>query len=232
MRVLLAETDRYYQEIIKQALENNKYIVDSVGDGDRAWNYLNRQTTQYTIVILNYFLPHLSGIELIEKIRQRDRHIPILLTSISNSLNDKVKGLDAGADDYLVQPFRIPELLARLRALYRRSPNPIQLQLKLENLILDYKASKAIIIGRESPICLDLTNKEFQLLEYFMQHPQQIITKERLLTQIWAGDKIPHSNVVAVQIRSLRQKLAAAKCQIFIETIYGLGYCLQTKNPI
>jgi DNA-binding response OmpR family regulator len=171
-------------------------------------------------------LPKISGIELLQKLRQTNNKLPVLILTAKDREEDKVIGLDAGADDYLVKPFGMAELLARLRALQRRSPLFFPQKLKLDNLILDY-SNYSICCQNYKEINNDpiiLTSKEFQLLEYFMKHPNQIISRDQILAQLWEWGNEPMSNVVAAQIRLLRRKLAACGGESWIETVYGLGY--------
>ena len=133
--------------------------------------------------------------------------------------------MDSGADDYLVKPFGMSELLARLRALQRRSPNLQPQQLEVGNMALDYKTNSVWIVKNQVPQkSVSLTTKEFQFLEYFMRHPEQIVTTEQLLTQLWSFEAEPMSNVVAAQVRLLRRKLASLECDRVVETVYGIGY--------
>jgi DNA-binding response OmpR family regulator len=148
------------------------------------------------------------------------------MLTAKDSMADKVTGLDAGADDYLVKPFGMAELLARLRALQRRSPQLQQQQLQVGPLILDYGTSTVTVHSSSEVKTIPLTAKEFQLLEHFMQHPQQILSRDQLMNRLWEVGAEPMSNVVAAQIRLLRRKLADYGCDQMIETVYGLGYRL------
>ncbi|HAC63066.1 MAG TPA: DNA-binding response regulator [Cyanothece sp. UBA12306] len=225
MRILLVEDETDIGNAIKRVLIQNNYLVDWAQDGQEANELIEMGLNHYTIAIFDWLLPQISGIDLVKKIRQKQSSLPILMLTAKDSQEDKVIGLDAGADDYLVKPFGMAELLARLRALQRRSPRINPPQLKLGNIILDYSTYTILIhnkIGDKQPI--PLTNKEFQLLEYFMKHPNQIVTRDQLLAQLWEWGNEPMSNVVAAQIRLLRRKLEPYGGQNWIETVYGLGY--------
>jgi DNA-binding response OmpR family regulator len=225
MRILLVEDEPDLGEAIKRILTQKAYIVDWVQDGTEAWNYLENRWTEYTLAIFDWLLPGLSGIELCQKLRHQGSLIPILILTAKDTEADKIMGLDAGADDYLVKPFGMGELLARLRALQRRSPQLQPQKLQVGNFILDYQLyafsyQKSLI----KPLTITLTNKEFQLLDYFLHHPHQIVNRDQLLNQLWEVGSEPESNVVAAQIRLLRRKLSKIGCDHLIETIYGLGY--------
>jgi DNA-binding response OmpR family regulator len=231
MRILLVEDEPDLGAAIAHRLRQEKYVVDWAKDGSEAWNYLESQWTQYTVGIFDWMLPQLSGLELCKKLRSQKSTLPILMLTAKDSLENRVIGLDAGADDYLVKPFGMVELLARLRALQRRSPQLQAIQLKVGNLTLDYNmatVSSEDTHGKSTQVVL--TAKEFQLLEYFMQRPNQIISRDQILYQLWEVQSEPESNVVAAQMRLLRRKLADSNCLISIETIYGLGYRLNQKN--
>jgi DNA-binding response OmpR family regulator len=152
------------------------------------------------------------------------------MLTAKDSIEDRVIGLDAGADDYLVKPFGMVELLARLRALQRRSPQLQAIQLKVGNLTLDYNTATVSSEDNNGITQVSLTAKEFQLLEYFMQRPNQIISRDQILYQLWEIQAEPESNVVAAQMRLLRRKLADSNCLLSIETIYGLGYRLNEAH--
>ena len=225
MRVLLVEDEIDLGMAIQRSLKQEKYIVDWVQDGKEAWDYLDRQPTQYTVAILDWMLPQLSGLELCKRLRKNQNPLPVIILTAKDRIEDRVQGLDAGADDYLVKPFGMLELLARLRALQRRSPQIQATQLKVANLVLDYNTSTIAAPDiNEKYQSIQLTAKEFQLLEYFMQHPHQILTRAQILSRLWEMQAEPESNVVAAQIRLLRRRLAEYGQEKLIETVYGLGY--------
>ena len=231
MRVLLVEDEPDLGTAIKRTLNQQKYLVDWVIDGTEAWAYLENSSAEYTVAILDWMLPGISGLELCKRLRYQANPLPILMLTAKDRMEDKVTGLDAGADDYLVKPFGMVELLARLRALQRRSPHFQPQQLTVGNLTLDYGNSTVVrqnSIGEQQSI--PLTNKEFQLLEYFMKHPKQIITTEQIRNQIWEVNAESSSNVVAAQIRLLRRKLTNSDCPNLIETLHGMGYRLNFTN--
>jgi DNA-binding response OmpR family regulator len=226
MRVLLVEDEPDLGAAIKRTLTPQKYLVDWVMDGNEAWAYLDNSWTQYTVAIFDWMLPGLSGLELCKRLRQNKNSLPVLMLTAKDSMEDKVAGLDAGADDYLVKPFAMAELLARLRALQRRSPQFPSQELTVGNLILDYGNSTVSYNFPGDKQVILLTNKEFQLLEYFMKHPNQIVTTEQIRYQLWEVSAETMSNVVAAQIRLLRRKLTNSGCANLIETLHGLGYRL------
>ncbi|MGK7946811.1 MAG: two-component system response regulator RppA [Microcystaceae cyanobacterium] len=225
MRLLLVEDETDLGNAIKRTLNQHNYIVDWAQDGIEGYEFLADNQITYTLAIFDWLLPKLSGIELLKRLRQAKNNLPVLILTAKDREEDKVMGLDAGADDYLVKPFGMNELLARLRALQRRSPQFAPQQLKQGNLTLDYSNYSIFCdhkLGKNQQI--SLTHKEFQLLEYFMNHPDQIITRDQILTQLWEWGDEPMSNVVAAQIRLLRRKLKAVGGENWIETVYGLGY--------
>ena len=225
MRVLLVEDEPDLGKAIERTLEQEKYIVDWALDGSEAWEYLDSQWTQYTLAIFDWLLPGLSGLELLGRLRAKHCALPVLMLTAKDRMEDKVAGLDAGADDYLVKPFGMAELLARLRALQRRSPQIQPQQLQIGNLVLDCGNRTACHLERncQNPI-ISLTNKEFQLLEYLMKHPNQIVTTDQIRNQLWEASADTFSNVVAAQVRLLRRKLESVGCANLIETVHGVGY--------
>lgn len=225
MRILLVEDEPDLGAAIKRTLSQEAYIVDWVLDGTQAWEFLESQWTQYTLAIFDWLLPGLSGIELCVKLRQQNNPLPVLMLTAKDSMEDKVTGLDAGADDYLIKPFGMAELLARLRALQRRSPQLQAPALQVGSLTLDYTTHTVCYQNKQA---IPLTIKEFQLLEYFMKHPTQIVTRDQLLNQLWELGAEPMSNVVAAQMRLLRRKLAEYGCDRVLETVYGVGYRLNS----
>ncbi|MBL1179127.1 two-component system response regulator RppA [Pantanalinema sp. GBBB05] len=230
MRILLVEDEPDLGAAIQRVLKREKYIVDWVQDGAKAWDYLDQKWIHYTLAIFDWMLPGLSGIELCQRLRQRHAALPVLMLTAKDGLEDRVTGLDAGADDYLVKPFGMVELLARIRALHRRSPQILPQQLHVGNLILDYGKHTVCCQRPGSQHPMSLTAKEFQVLEYFMQRPGQVITSEQLVHQLWEMGAEPTSNAVAAQIRLLRRKLAEVGYSNLIETVHGMGYRLNDAD--
>lgn len=225
MKVLLVEDEPDLGAAIKRTLKQEKYIVDWVLDGSEAWDYLENNWTQYTLAIFDWSVPGVSGLELCKRLRTQSSPLPVLMLTARDRMEDKVAGLDAGADDYLVKPFGKEELLARLRALQRRSPQFQSQQLQVGSLILDYGTGTVCrqnFNGDRQVI--PLTKKEFQLLEYFMKHPQQIVTRDQILNYLYEVSAERVSNVVAAQVRLLRRKLVEHGCDGMLETIPAMGY--------
>ena len=229
MRILLVEDEEDLGKALQRSLKQEKYIVDWVQDGAEAWSYLTSPEVDYVVAIVDWMLPSLSGLEICKRLRSHGNSLPVLMLTARDRMEDRVMGLDSGADDYLIKPFGMVELMARLRALLRR-PTQVQSQiLQVGTLILDYSNS-TVAIANQQDIAegIMLTTKEFQLLEYFMQHPNQILTRDQIMNRLWEFQAEPVSNVVAAQIRLLRKKLAEYNCDSGIETIYGLGYRLNS----
>ncbi len=225
MKILLVEDDPDLGKAIKQMLNQQKYVVDWVLDGTEAWDYLETQWMQYTLFIFDWLLPGLSGLELLRRLRSRHNPMPVLMLTAKDQMEDKVAGLEAGADDYLVKPFGMAELLARVRALQRRSPQLQPQHLHVGSLTLDYGTCTVCFqTTSDEQQIISLTSKEFQLLEYFMKHPNQIVTREQIRNQLWEVNAEPVSNVVAAQVRLLRRKLAEYGCERLIETVPSMGY--------
>ena len=224
MRILLVEDEEDLALAIKQVLIGEKYVVDWVSDGIQAWDCLEYQWTDYTVAIIDWLLPELSGLELCQRLRAHQNPLPVLMLTALGQPENRVAGLDAGADDYLVKPFVMEELLARLRALQRRSPQFQPQTLTVGDFSLDY-ANNALCVGSGSPSqMISLTNKEFQILAYLMQNPNRIIPGSKIRQQLWELEEEPISNVVAAQMRLLRRKLASYGCDCPIETIPSQGY--------
>ena len=231
MKILLIEDEPDLGAIIQTSLAHHQYVVDWAQDGKAGWEYLTDNRLTYSLAIIDWMLPKMSGIEICKRLRAEKYTLPILMLTARDRMEDKITGLDAGADDYLVKPFGMEELLARLRALQRRVPTFQPDRLQQGNLRLDY-GNNAIVItnpaGTEQSV--SLTAKEFQLLEYLMQHPDRTLTHDQIRNRIWALDSESASNVVAAQIRLLRKKLAEFGCEEAIETVRGFGYRLNSSK--
>ena len=225
MRILLLEDEPDLGRAIAKGLEREAYVVDWVRSGATAWELLEREEVIYTVGVLDWLVPEVSGVELCRRVRSRGWGLPILMLTARDQEADRVAGLDAGADDYLVKPFGMAELLARLRALQRRSPQWQPSVLAVGCLSLDPQSYEDL--GPEGSV--DLNHKEFQLLELFLRHPHQVLTRDRILDSLWSIDDSPGSNVVSVQMRRLRRKLEQVGIPEAITTIYGVGYRLAVE---
>ena len=229
MRVLLVEDEEDLGRAIKQVLNSEKYVVDWVTDGAQAWNYLESQWTDYTVAIIDWLLPNYSGIELCQSLRSHHNPLPVLMLTALGQPENRIAGLDAGADDYLVKPFIMEELLARLRALQRRSPYLKPQQLTVDIFTLDTANTQILVTVSDRPIFkIPLTPKEFQVLSYLMENYDRIISSSKLRSQLWDLDEEPISNVVAAQIRLIRRKFSRYNCDCPIETVPGQGYRFRT----
>jgi DNA-binding response OmpR family regulator len=230
MKILLIEDEPDLGALVQKSLAHHQYIVDWVVDGQAGWDYLTHNArTTYSLAIIDWMLPKISGIELCQRLRAENYTLPILMLTARDRMEDKIAGLDAGADDYLVKPFGMAELLARLRALQRRSQVFQPERLQVGNLRLDYDNNAIAIANlRGTERSISLTAKEFQLLEYLMQHPDRTLTHDQIRNRVWAFDSESASNVVAAQIRLLRKKLAEFDCDNAIETVRGFGYRLSS----
>ncbi|MBD1937928.1 two-component system response regulator RppA [Microcoleus sp. FACHB-68] len=222
MRILLVDDEVELTDPLSRLLTREGYSVDVACDG-AAGTQLASQGG-YDLLILDWMLPQLSGLEICQQLRRKGDTTPVLFLTAKDTLDDRVRGLDAGADDYLVKPFELRELLARVRAQLRRSAGQeatlVAPRLRVEDLELDLENQLAYRQGR----VIELSEKESQLLEYFMRHPGQLLTHAQIYQHLWAeGDK-PSSNVLAAQIRLLRRKIEGAGETALIHTVYGRGY--------
>ena len=229
MRILLVEDEIDLGTAIKQVLIAEKYVVDWVTDGAQAWSYLENQWTDYSVAIFDLLLPRLSGIELCKKLRSHQNPLPVIMLTALGQPENRIAGLDAGADDYLVKPFVMEELLARLRALQRRSPQLQPQALTVGKFSLDYANNALLVATDTQPQVIPLTTKEFQILTYLMQNSDRIISGSKIRNQLWDLDQETVSNVVAAQMRLLRRKLASYDCDCPIETIPSQGYRFNTQ---
>ncbi len=228
MKILLVEDELDLGASIQEKLTQERYIVDWFVDGEQAWIALNTQKTEYTLAIFDWLLPGISGLDLCQRLRNSQNPLQILILTAKDTMADKVKGLDAGADDYLVKPFGMEELLARLRAMQRRVSEFRPQQLTVGNLILDY-SNFTVASHFSNGQAIPLTKKEFHLLEYFMTHPNMIVTRDQIFNYMYTFDADKVSNVVSAQIRLLRRKLSECGCEKLIETIPRMGYRFNAK---
>lgn len=222
MRVLMVEDEKYIAEAVEQVLKKNHYSVDLAFDGEYGLDCAFSDI--YDFIILDIMLPKLSGLEVLQKLRNENIFTPVILLTARSGMEDKVKGLDCGADDYLAKPFHTDELLARLRALARRQPEFIKDNiLKYGDLALN--PHTLLLTCSEKEVLLSL--KETQILELFIKRPAMIFSKELLIEKIWGYDTEAEENRVEIHISLLRKKLKQLKSGISIRTIRNTGYTLQ-----
>lgn len=224
MRLLLAEDERDLNQALTTVLKHNNYSVDAVYDGQEALDYL--EALEYDGVILDIMMPKMNGLEVLRAIRKQGNQVPVLLLTAKTQVDDRVTGLDAGADDYLGKPFAMKELLARIRAMTRRQSTLTDSVLTFGNLSLD-RAAYELSAGQEK---IRLANKDFQMMEMLMVNPGQIISTERFMDKIWGYETETEINVVWVYISGLRKKLNTLGADVEIRAVRNQGYSLEMKN--
>ncbi len=224
MRILVVEDDPRLGPSLKKGLEGNHYAVDLVADGEDA--VLMAVATPYDLVILDVLLPGLNGFEVCKQMREQGRTMPVLLLTALGEVDHRVKGLDLGADDYLVKPFAFSELEARVRALLRRGTTVKTSTFRFMDIVLDTRTHEV----RRGDRVINLGNKEYALLEFFMRHPHQVLSRSMIAEHVWDGDTEHLSNVIDVYIRYLRRKLCDQNEPDVIYTVRGSGY--QLKEPV
>ena len=221
MQILLVEDDPEQLEPLQIALSRSGHIVDGAADGATARWLMDEKN--YDLLIFDWMLPEESGIDLCQFFRTAGVATPILLLTAKDTIDDKVIGLDAGADDYLVKPVDLTELLARVRALRRRSPLWTGDRLELADLCLHLDTMRV----EWKEISGKLSSRDFQLLEYMMRHPGKILTHNQIEQALWSWGSEPESNAVAGRVRRLRQSLREIGVEDWIKSIYGVGYCFE-----
>lgn len=223
MKILLVEDDDRIAEALKEALTDQNYTVDIAGDGESGWNFA--EIGAYDLILLDVMLPKLDGIRLCQRLRSHGLKTPVLMLTAKDTSTDKVMGLDAGADDYVVKPFDLPELSARIRALLRRGNSSLPPILEWEHLRLDPSSCQVTYRGQE----LRLTPKEYGLLELFLRNSGRVLSRSTIVDRLWSFDDDPPSEeTVKVHLKDLRKKLKTAGAPTdFIATVYGLGYRLK-----
>ena len=225
MKILLVDDETELSDSLSRILLQEGYEVDIADNGATGMELALKN--QYDLLILDWMLPHHSGLEICRQVRSHSLTTPVLFLTAKDTVDDRVDGLDAGADDYLVKPFELRELLARVRALLRRSSldNLSSDRLKVADLELDVENQVAYRQGR----AISLSEKEIMLLEYFMQHPDRLLTHEEIYDYLWQGEEQPSSNVLAALVRLLRRKIEAESETSLIHTVYGRGYRFGTN---
>jgi two-component system, OmpR family, manganese sensing response regulator len=221
MLILLVEDDTDQLEPLRAALTKVGHTIDAVEDGDTAQWLLSQK--DYDLLILDWMLPKVSGVELCQQFRRSGKTSPVLMLTAKDTTLDKVTGLDAGADDYLVKPIDIIELLARVRALGRRSPLWQGDTLTVADLHLD----RNNLTVKRNQIIVQLSGREFQLMEYLMRHPNQVLSYTQIEQALWGWGTEPESNAVTTLVRRLRQRLQSVEVKDWLENVYGIGYRLK-----
>lgn len=224
MRVLIVEDERKISSYLKRGLEEQGYAVDTAFTGIEALDYAD--AAPYDVIILDILLPEMDGLAACREIRKRGNRTPILMLTARDSVDDRVYGLDAGADDYLVKPFALKELLARLRAMSRRNAEqPKTTTLQIAELTLDTLTRR---VKRGSKL-IELTSKEYAVLECLMREPERVLTRTQIAEHVWNYDVYNQSNVVDVYIKNLRRKIDDGFDLKLIHTIRGAGYRLSAE---
>ncbi len=221
MHILIAEDDVRLARVLRRVLQEDGHVVDVASDGRQALELGSERGVD--LIILDVMLPEMDGFEVCRALRSAGVDTPILMLTARSAVDDRVRGLDAGADDYLVKPFALAELQARVRALTRRAPALNEQSLKVADLSLDVSRHSAVRGGKEIPLSV----KEFQLLEFFMRHPNQVLSRTQILDSVWQYDRAFTSNVVDIYVHYLRNKIDKGFPRRLLHTIRGVGYMLR-----
>ncbi len=224
MRLLVVEDEKKLNDLVTKKLEKEYYGVDSCFDGEEAVRYV--EGTEYDAIILDIMLPKLDGFEVIKRIRAKKNKVPILLLTARDNIDDKVKGLDYGADDYLVKPFIFEELMARIRVLLRRNSGNADNIITIANLKVDLDAKTVF----RDDVLIKLSGREYSILEYLIRNKGKILPRERIEDHIWNYEYEGGTNVIDVYIRYLRKKIDDGYTPKLIHTARGLGYVLRVDN--
>ena len=221
MRILVAEDEVELNRLICRRLEDESWTVDGVYDGQSALDYL--ETGEYDVAVLDIMMPRLDGLTVLRRFREGGGNTPVLFLTARDAVEDRVTGLDSGADDYLVKPFSFQELLARIRVLIRRSGQSDSNQLRVDDLVLDLSSHRVWRAGVE----IELSAKEYSILEYMMLNEGRILQRESFRSHVWSWEYDGESNVVDVYIRFLRRKIDEGHERKLIHTVRGAGYMIR-----
>ncbi len=221
MRILIVEDDKKVSGFIKKGLEEETYAVDAAYDGEEGL-YLGEEN-QYDLIILDLMLPKLDGLEVLRRLREKKLDVPVLLLTAKDSVEDKVAGLNKGADDYLTKPFAFSELLARIRVLLRRGTADAKTVLQIDDLTLDLVSHKVKRNSEE----IELTGKEYSLLEYFIRNQGKVLTRTMIAEHVWDYNFDTFTNVIDVYINHLRKKIDKNHEKKLLHTLRGVGYVMR-----
>lgn len=218
MKILVVEDEKDLNRVITRHLKKNNYSVDSCFDGEEALDYVSY--SDYDLIVTDIMMPRVDGYEFIKRLREGGNDTPVIMLTAKDSLDDKVLGLDSGADDYIVKPFEFDELLARIRVLMRRNYGLATNIIEIGDVVLDI-SKKFVTRGGEN---ISLTGKEYEVLEYLMKNKASILSRDQILNHVWDYDYEGASNIVDVIIKNIRKKLDVGSKEPFIHTKRGLGY--------
>lgn len=224
MRVLVVEDEERIAEFIRKGLTEHGYAVDVARDGGEALDWA--EIAEFDLIVLDVLLPVRNGLDVCRKLRARGLRTPVLMLTARDAVEDRVAGLDSGADDYLAKPFAFAELLARLRALARRPPQVQTPVIAVGDLVLDTGTREVTRAGAG----VELTTKEFALLEYLMRHPEQVLTRTMIAEHVWNYDFDNATNVIDVHVKNLRRKVDGDSEVRLIQTVRGAGYRISARH--
>lgn len=224
MRILLVEDERKVADIILRGLKAERFAVDIQHDGQNGW--LSAEAYNYDLIILDLMLPGLTGTEVLEKIRHKNKQVPILILTARDAMDDKVKNFEAGADDYLTKPFAFAELLVRVKALLRRGPVNRSSVLRVGDLEIDRLSQNVKRAGKK----IELTAKEYSLLEYLATNPGRVFSRTMIIEHVWDQSFQGLTNIVDVYVRHLREKIDDAFPTKLLRTVRGVGYSLEDET--
>ena len=221
MKILVVEDEKDLNNIITKHLKKNNFSVDSVFNGEEALEYLEYGT--YDLIVLDIMLPKLNGYEVVKKLRENKNEIAVLMLTARDSIDDKIKGLDLGADDYLIKPFDFGELLARIRALVRRKYGNTSNTMEIDDLCIDIAKKTVVRAGKN----IELTGKEYEVLEYLIQNKGHVLSRDKIRDSVWDYGYEGESNIIDVLIKNIRKKIDIGNSKPLIHTKRGLGYVLK-----
>lgn len=221
MRVLVAEDQKKLNDIVSRKLTKEGYAVDSCYDGDETWDYIS--STEYDAVLLDIMMPGMSGLDVLKKMRDSGMTTPVIMMTALGTTGDKITGLDSGADDYIVKPFDLDEMIARTRSVIRRSGNRASNEITIKDLKIDLAAKTATRAGQDIP----LTSKEYNIFEYLVQNAGRVISKEQILDHIWNYDYAGDTSIIDVYMHHIRKKVDGDYEEKLIKTVKGAGYIIK-----
>jgi len=221
MRILVVEDEKDLNNIITKHLKKNNFSVDSVFNGEEALEYL--EYGAYDLIVLDIMLPKVNGYEVVKKLRENKNETAVLMLTARDSIDDKIKGLDLGADDYLIKPFDFGELLARIRALVRRKYGNTSNTMEIDDLCIDIAKKTVVRAGKN----IELTGKEYEVLEYLIQNKGHVLSRDKIRDSVWDYGYEGESNIIDVLIKNIRKKIDVGNSKPLIHTKRGLGYVLK-----